>query len=264
MTLRKIDEIRGRLEAATPETVWKAIPGYPDYEVSERGEVRSYLFPGNSKQTRLANPRIMGSGTSHNGYRTVALKNPNGGKAQTKTVHRLVLLTFVGPCPEGTEACHLNGNRLDNRLVNLKWDTHRNNENHKRAHGTWFARRSNTTLEAWQAAETKYLVTRGITQAKVARLFGVSRQIISDICRGHTWSDIERRPETLSPTDIAFLLDLCAKQGAVVSAVSSHWVSQRHDRSCDKAVFGLDATCDCWTGPILEALTKLDAVEVGE
>lgn len=37
--------------------------------------------------------------------------------------HRLVLLTFVGPCPAGMEACHTNDNPTDNRLVNLRWDT---------------------------------------------------------------------------------------------------------------------------------------------
>lgn len=38
-------------------------------------------------------------------------------------VHRLVLLVFVGPCPDGMEACHGNDVPHDNRVENLRWDT---------------------------------------------------------------------------------------------------------------------------------------------
>lgn len=38
-------------------------------------------------------------------------------------VHRLVLDAFVGPCPDGMEGCHNNGNPADNRVENLRWDT---------------------------------------------------------------------------------------------------------------------------------------------
>lgn len=39
-------------------------------------------------------------------------------------VPRLILLAFVGPCPDGMEACHdPNPDVSDNRLCNLRWDT---------------------------------------------------------------------------------------------------------------------------------------------
>jgi len=41
--------------------------------------------------------------------------------------HQLVLKTFVGPCPEGMEGCHSNGDPTDDRLENVRWDTHKNN-----------------------------------------------------------------------------------------------------------------------------------------
>jgi hypothetical protein len=40
------------------------------------------------------------------------------------TIHGAVLEAFVGPRPEGMEACHNNGNPAANRLENLRWDTH--------------------------------------------------------------------------------------------------------------------------------------------
>ena len=38
-------------------------------------------------------------------------------------IHRAVLLAWVGPCPEGYEADHLNGITTDNRIENLEWVT---------------------------------------------------------------------------------------------------------------------------------------------
>jgi hypothetical protein len=52
-------------------------------------------------------------------------------------VHRLVLLTFVGEPPDGTECCHNNGIANDNRLENLRWDTHHSNNQDRKLHGKY-------------------------------------------------------------------------------------------------------------------------------
>jgi hypothetical protein len=46
-----------------------------------------------------------------------------GVKGQ-QLVHRVVLETFVGSCPDGMECCHLDDVKTNNKLVNLRWDTH--------------------------------------------------------------------------------------------------------------------------------------------
>jgi len=115
--------------------LWTPVPGHLGYEVSDQGRVRSvtrrvqrkngsYLLTGRVlKQSR--------SGTPGKDYPAVYM-----GRGNSRTVHRLVLEAFVGPCPQGLEACHNNGNRYDNRLENLRWDTASNNQRDKRRHGT--------------------------------------------------------------------------------------------------------------------------------
>jgi hypothetical protein len=101
--------------------VWKKIPieGAEDYQVSSKGRVLS-LKKGGARILRNA---------KCDGYTNTNLyfnKRPH-----THGVARLVLLVFVGPCPPGSEASHINGIRSDNRINNLVWETH--SENIRRA-----------------------------------------------------------------------------------------------------------------------------------
>ena len=61
--------------------------------------------------------------TNANGYLYLCLKQADG-KKKMRLAHRLVLEAFVGPCPQGQEACHRDGNAANNELSNLRWDTH--------------------------------------------------------------------------------------------------------------------------------------------
>ena len=74
--------------------------------------------------------RLMGGAPNERGYHVVVL-----GKVHVK-VHRLVLETFVGPCPDGMECLHINGDPGDNRVENLRWGTHAENMQDSLAHGT--------------------------------------------------------------------------------------------------------------------------------
>lgn len=57
-------------------------------------------------------------------------------KKMTAKVHQLVLEAFVGPRPEGMVTRHLNGDPSDNRLTNLAWGTHAENNADTVQHGT--------------------------------------------------------------------------------------------------------------------------------
>ena len=68
------------------------------------------------------------------GYEVVSFSTNN--KTKTYYKHRLLLHAFVGECPVGCEALHINGNRLDNRLDNLRWGTRKENVSDAIKHGT--------------------------------------------------------------------------------------------------------------------------------
>lgn len=97
------------------EIEWMPVVGWPEYEVSDDGQVRSRR--GVKKQHR-----------DKQGY--VRMQLWRDGDWGNVKVHRLVLEAFVGPCPDGMEAMHLNNVRDDNRLSNLAWGTRRENVRH--------------------------------------------------------------------------------------------------------------------------------------
>lgn len=121
---------------------WRPVVGYEGfYEVSDHGRVRS-VPRGVWKRSRWGSmawyevPVRQLRLTPLDGYRVVGLRRNDATGQRQKKVHRLVLEAFVGPCPDGMEACHWNGDRADNRIVNLRWDTPSSNSYDRVRHGT--------------------------------------------------------------------------------------------------------------------------------
>lgn len=108
----------------TTAEVWKPVVGYEGhYEVSNHGRVRSLdrvvVMKDGRKKTLKGIVRKQQ--TLPHGYKT--LKLGLNGRLKAHYPHRLVLEAFIGPCPDGMETCHNNGNPEDNHLENLRWDT---------------------------------------------------------------------------------------------------------------------------------------------
>lgn len=112
---------------------WKPIPGHEGiYEVSDIGRVRS--LDRVVARNRRVKGRVLVLNLKSNGYSQVELFS--GGQGKWLMSHRLVLLAFAGPCPEGMEACHNDGDQTNNAPSNLRWDTRSANQMDCVAHGT--------------------------------------------------------------------------------------------------------------------------------
>lgn len=66
-------------------------------------------------RTRYTKAHYTFGSSTDTGYKVVHI---NGKRYR---VHRLVLETFVGPCPDGMECDHSDRNRRNNALTNLRW-----------------------------------------------------------------------------------------------------------------------------------------------
>lgn len=116
---------------------WRPVPGYEGtYEVSDFGRVRSLtrVVRRNDGRTRTIAGRILRCPKDDGGRR--GLKLHADGEYKHARVHRLVLEAFVGPCPDGMEGCHNDGDHSNNRLDNLRWDTRSENMLDQVRHGT--------------------------------------------------------------------------------------------------------------------------------
>ena len=108
---------------------WRTVPGWRAYRVSSRGRVKSV-------------PRMLASGREHggteltqtpdrDGYLYVTLRD--GARSRRVHVAVLVLEAFDRAKPEGMEACHGRlGHQCNWWPSNLRWGTHRENEQDKR------------------------------------------------------------------------------------------------------------------------------------
>lgn len=87
---------------------WKA---FGSYFISNDGKVKRY-----EKEKKLNIVK---------GYHQVGLSE--NGKVKNYLVHRLVLILFRGDCPNGYECDHIDRNPLNNRIDNLRWVSHYEN-----------------------------------------------------------------------------------------------------------------------------------------
>lgn len=106
------------------EEKWLPIVGHENaYEVSDLGRVRSITRTTIRRDGKPLTRRgqLLSWQIDSGGYAQVVLFV--AGARHRQSVHRLVLTTFVGQAPTGTEACHTDDDSLNNRLDNLRWDT---------------------------------------------------------------------------------------------------------------------------------------------
>jgi hypothetical protein len=111
--------------------IWKDIVGYEGlYQVSDLGRVRSLdrIIKGNKGSEYLKKGKILKQTFNLKKYSQVNLSKY--GVDYHKRVHRLVAETFI-PNPEmKPQVNHIDGNKNNNHVINLEWNTESENVIH--------------------------------------------------------------------------------------------------------------------------------------
>ncbi|CCV12929.1 hypothetical protein MESS4_510096 [Mesorhizobium sp. STM 4661] len=157
-----------------PGEDWRPVVGYEGrYEISNLGRVKSLVRPYRRSE------KILYQGTETGGYLKVELSKDS--KIKTHKVHILVLNSFRGLCPPHLrDGCHRDGIPSNNKLPNLRWDTHAGNL----ADDATLENHAHSKLTNRQRLEINYLYSQGFfTQAKLASKYGVRQIAVQKIVR---------------------------------------------------------------------------------
>ena len=170
------------------DEIWLPIPGCnKEYSVSNLGRVRSELpaiLRRAGAQAKSTKSILKPSISKSHGY--VVVNIARYGKRQPYLVHRLVAETFLGPCPEGMECAHKDGNRANPSLANLRWATPKQNNSDKVAHGTHLSgsKIANSKLSDEDVAAIR---SDRRSQKLIAADFSISQSQVSRIKSGAVW-----------------------------------------------------------------------------
>lgn len=167
----------------------KDISGFSDYAITRDGRVWSKPIINRGRGNRRG--RWLKPNCKPTGHLLVVLQK--NGKSYSSWVHRLVLETYIGPCPRKQGCRHLNSNPADNRLGNLCWGTQKENMQDSIKNGTHTCLRRGSANNSSILTETKVKVIRYLhevakfTYADLAWQFDVAGATIGNVCRRRNW-----------------------------------------------------------------------------
>jgi hypothetical protein len=162
------------------------------YAISNYGRICSY------KKDMLRDGKILG-GSLTTGYRTLNLHRPDN--KGTLYIHREMAKLFLKKSsPKHVYVVHINHNKLDNRVKNLRWATLTEMINHQQgspAKKAYKQKQANRTiglkLTATQVKSIKntlYNKKRNITIRQLAKNYGVSEMTMYRIKSGENWARV--------------------------------------------------------------------------
>ncbi len=179
--------------------IWKPISGYPKYEISTYGRIKSLyieverMHPLHGRMcTYRYKERITIGSTYGKKDKRLMFNLCRDGAHKGFLVSRLVLTEFAGSPQKGMVCCHNNGNPLDNRLDNLRWDTLKANAKDMAEHGT---RRKGMQVHFVKLTDDDIYTIRSITPRRglykeLAAYYNVHWETIRDIIKKRTWKHL--------------------------------------------------------------------------
>src|SRR5215471_1987515 len=124
---------------------WREVVGFPGYQVSDRGRVKSFWKRVGRKGNACGGcewvigqeGKVMDWKAHRTGYQVVALTRDR--RQFWSPIHILVLEAFVGPRPAGLLGLHRDDDKINNAIENLYWGTRSDNQHDSVRNGHHFA-----------------------------------------------------------------------------------------------------------------------------
>lgn len=162
-----------------PTENWVTVKNHPRYEVSDLGRVRSTT---KKDKVKIIKPSENSTNKDKRDYLFYTL---NGVKHYA---HHLVLSHFVGEKPKGYECDHINGDKHNNTLINLRYLTIAENRSHKGEE------HPKSKLNNHKVKQIKLLYSLkkelNLDQKKIADLFDVTPSAISSVITNKSWNHV--------------------------------------------------------------------------
>lgn len=171
--------------------VWKEIEGFPHYWISSEAN-----FKTSSRFVKVGRTEKWVEGQTRKPHLNLAgyyqLKVRFEGKVSMLSRARVMAMHFLPkPLSDKIHVNHKNGIKTDDSLENIEWVSP--SENRQHAYDTGLqkgqsgSRNPMAILTEKEVAEIKLQIGLGERNVAIAKDFGVSHKLISQIRRGATW-----------------------------------------------------------------------------
>ena len=157
----------------------RPISGYPTYQVSRGGQVRS-----------LTRNRLLAQVRGPRGYHTVNLYH--NGRPRCCLVHRLVAAAFLGIIPPGWQVNHKTGDKSRNSAEELEIVTPEQNRLHAVRQGLILRGEANTKakLKEAEVRDIRRRCAAGDRVRDIAWDHDITERAVYLICRRETWRHV--------------------------------------------------------------------------
>lgn len=192
----RLDITQPKHGKSSKEVIFKEVPGWVGYLVSNEGKVYSVKVPGSHildyNHPHELIPRCWGNGKDRK--RVYFRDKRITPKKVAFTVSRLVWTAFNGPIPEGMIIDHIDCNPLNNSLENLQCIT--SSENIKRAYKLTRRAYTNGSINGMTVTNTQDVgsilleYSKGSTQGELKSKYNLSQKQISRIINRQAWKYI--------------------------------------------------------------------------
>lgn len=168
---------------------WEDVKGFEGlYVVSDLGRIMRVKTVKGTKAGLIKKPSV-----SRCGYSITQLCKD--GSLYSVRVHRVVAEAFL-PNPDGKrEVNHKNGNKADNRVVNLEWATKSENQKHRFSHLGHDIYHGEDNVQAKLTNDDVWTIRSAYkagatSMRKLAQRYGVSQPLIWQIIHRQGWDHI--------------------------------------------------------------------------